>query len=82
MEKRGAYDYWEHARPTAHHLDFVTDEMIDSFGILGTPEEAVSKLETLWKAGVTIASSYTLSPDFLDQTRVIAKGIVSKYGAS
>jgi probable F420-dependent oxidoreductase len=79
MEKRGVYDYWEHAKPTAHHLDFVTDEMIDSFGILGTPEEAVSKLETLWKAGVTNATSYTLSPDFLEQTRVISEGIVSKY---
>jgi probable F420-dependent oxidoreductase len=82
MERRGIYDYWEHAKPTAHHLDFVTDEMIDNFGVLGTPEEAVSKLETLWKAGVTNATSYTLSADFLDQTRIIARGIVSKYGAS
>jgi alkanesulfonate monooxygenase SsuD/methylene tetrahydromethanopterin reductase-like flavin-dependent oxidoreductase (luciferase family) len=79
MEKRGSYDYWEHAKRTAHHLDFVTDEMIDRFSVIGTSERAISKLEELWKAGVTTAVVYALSEDFQNQTRVIAESIVSKY---
>ncbi len=82
MEKRGSYDYWEHARSTAHHLDFVTDEMIDGFSVIGTPEQARSRLEELWKAGVTTAVAYVLSEDFQEQTKVIAENIVSKYNHS
>jgi probable F420-dependent oxidoreductase len=79
MEKRGSYDYWEHARRTAHHLDFVTNEMIDGFSVIGTPEQAVSRLEELWKAGVTTEAAYILSEDFREQTKVVAENIVSKY---
>jgi alkanesulfonate monooxygenase SsuD/methylene tetrahydromethanopterin reductase-like flavin-dependent oxidoreductase (luciferase family) len=79
MEKRGEYDYWEHARPDAHHLGFVTDDMIDRFSVIGTPEQAVSRLEELWKAGVTNAVSYVLSPDYYVQTETISNRIVSKY---
>ena len=79
MENRGGYDYWEHARPDAHHLGFVTDDMIDRFSVIGTPEQAVSKLEELWKAGVTNATAYVLSPDYIKQSETIAGRIVSKY---
>jgi probable F420-dependent oxidoreductase len=79
MEKRGEYNYWEHARSTAHHLDFVTNEMIDRFSVIGSPDRAISKLESLWKAGVTNATAYVLSSDFVDQTKVIAESIVSNY---
>jgi probable F420-dependent oxidoreductase len=82
MEKRGSYDYWEHAKSTAHHLGFVTDEMIDGFSVIGTPEKAISRLEDLWKAGVTTAIAYVLSEDFQQQTKVIAEDIVSKYKRS
>ncbi|MDG7030962.1 MAG: TIGR03842 family LLM class F420-dependent oxidoreductase [Nitrososphaerota archaeon] len=79
MEKRGGYDYWEHARPDAHHLGFVTDDMIDRFSVIGTPEAAVSRLEELWKAGVTNATAYVLSPDYQRQSEIIADHIVAKY---
>ncbi|MDG7008837.1 MAG: TIGR03842 family LLM class F420-dependent oxidoreductase [Nitrososphaerota archaeon] len=79
MEKRGGYDYWEHARPDAHHLGFVTDDMIDRFSVIGTPEQAVSRLDELWKAGVTNATAYVLSADYLNQSEIIASRIVSKY---
>ncbi len=82
MEKRGSYDYWEHARKTAHHLDFVTDEMIDGFSVIGNHDEAHSRLEELWKAGVTTAVAYVLSDDFREQTRVIGEKIVSIYKSS
>ncbi len=82
MEKRGSYDYWEHARKTAHHLDFVTDEMIDGFSVIGTPDEAHAKLEELWKAGVTTAVAYLLSDDFHGQTKAIGEKIVSGYKSS
>jgi probable F420-dependent oxidoreductase len=79
MEKRGQYDYWEHARKDARHLDFVTDDMIERFGIIGTSERFVERLEELEKAGVTIAVSYTLSEDFIEQTKLIAEKVVFRY---
>lgn len=79
MEKRGAYDYWEHARSSAHHTDFVTDEMIDGFSVIGTVQQVVTRLEELWKAGVTIAVAYILSADFQDQTKIVAEKIVPRY---
>ena len=53
--------------------------MIDRFSVIGTPEQAVSRLDELWKAGVTNATAYVLSADYLKQSETIASHIVSKY---
>jgi len=77
MEKRESYNYWEHARSDAHHLGFVTDEMIDRFGVIGSAEQVVSRMEALWKVGVTIATAYVLSADYIEQTKMIAERVAS-----
>ncbi|MBZ0289662.1 MAG: TIGR03842 family LLM class F420-dependent oxidoreductase [Anaerolineae bacterium] len=60
IEGRKGYDYREHADKDAHHLGFITDEIIDSFGILGPAEAHVEKLKALEAAGVTQFNIYLM----------------------
>src|SRR2546422_5976352 len=47
VKARKFYDYKEHSRVGAKHGEFVTDEIVDRFCILGTPEQATEKLKEL-----------------------------------
>ena len=60
IEGRKGYDYKEHADKDAHHLDFISDDVIDSFGILGPVEAHVEKLKQLEEAGVTQFNIYLM----------------------
>jgi probable F420-dependent oxidoreductase len=52
IKGRQDYDYNEHGRAGNAHTDFVPDEIVDRFCILGTPEQHVAKLEELKAIGV------------------------------
>ena len=45
IKGREGYDYNEHGRAGNTHADFVPDEIVDRFCILGTAEEHIAKLE-------------------------------------
>ncbi len=79
MERRGGYDYWEHARKDAHHLDFVTDEMIDQFSVIGSVSSVLQRIEELRSVGVTAAVAYLLGDDYENQTSQMAKKVVSFF---
>ena len=49
---RQGYDYNEHGRAGNTHADFVPDEIVDRFCILGPAEEHVERLEELRGLGV------------------------------
>ena len=49
---RHGYDYNEHGRAGNTHADFVPDEIVDRFCILGSAEEHVRRLEELRSLGV------------------------------
>jgi probable F420-dependent oxidoreductase len=49
---RRGYDYNEHGRAGNTHADFVPDEIVDRFCILGPPAEHVRRLEELKALGV------------------------------
>lgn len=52
IKGRKGYNYKEHASKDADHLDFISDEIVDSFSILGSVDEHVAKLKKLEAAGV------------------------------
>jgi probable F420-dependent oxidoreductase len=52
IKGRQDYDYNEHGRAGNTHTEFVPDEIVDRFCILGTPEEHVAKLQELKSIGV------------------------------
>src|SRR3954468_13638167 len=55
------YDYDEHSRAGAKHGAFVSDEICDRFCVLGTPEQAVGKLEELESIGVDQFNVYLMT---------------------
>ncbi len=52
IQGRQDYDYNEHGRAGNTHTEFVPDEIVDRFCILGTPEQHIAKLEELKAIGV------------------------------
>ena len=55
------YDYDEHSRTGAKHGAFVSDEICDRFCVLGTPDQAVAKLEELATIGVDQFNVYLMT---------------------
>ncbi|MCW2784835.1 MAG: class F420-dependent oxidoreductase [Marmoricola sp.] len=52
IKGRQDYDYNEHGRAGNTHTEFVPDEIVDRFCILGTAEQHIAKLEELKAIGV------------------------------
>jgi probable F420-dependent oxidoreductase len=58
IKGREGYDYNSHGKADNDHVDFVPDEIVDRFCLLGTPEQHVAKLEELKAIGVDQFSVY------------------------
>ncbi|HEY0186736.1 MAG TPA: TIGR03842 family LLM class F420-dependent oxidoreductase [Cellulomonas sp.] len=67
IEGRQGYDYNEHGRAGNSHTQFVPDEIVERFCLLGSPREHVEKLEALRDLGVTQFAGY-LQHDNKDET--------------
>jgi alkanesulfonate monooxygenase SsuD/methylene tetrahydromethanopterin reductase-like flavin-dependent oxidoreductase (luciferase family) len=61
VKAREFYDYKDHSRVGAKHGDFVTDEIVDRFCVLGTPAEATAKLKELESVGVDQFNIYLMT---------------------
>jgi probable F420-dependent oxidoreductase len=60
IQGRKGYDYTRHAQKDNPYLDFISDDIIDSFCVLGPPEAHVEKLRQLRRAGVTQFNIYLM----------------------
>ncbi len=60
---RQGYDYSEHGKAGNTHTDFVPDEVIDRFCILGPPENHIARLEELRALGVDQFAIYLMHDD-------------------
>ncbi|MEM1400948.1 MAG: TIGR03842 family LLM class F420-dependent oxidoreductase, partial [Pseudomonadota bacterium] len=58
IEKRRGYDYSKHGQSDNPFLEFITDDIVDSFSVLGTPEQHIAKLNDLKASGVTQFNIY------------------------
>lgn len=67
IEARKGYDYAHHGKAGNPSTDFVPDEIVDRFCILGTVEQHVAKLEELRDLGADHVSLY-LMHDEVDAT--------------
>ena len=72
IEGRKGYDYRHHADIHADHLGFISDDIIDSFGLLGDVDAHVAKLKELHAAGVTQYNIYLMCDE--------EERIVEEYG--
>jgi hypothetical protein len=58
VEKRRGYDYSKHGQSDNPYLDFITDDIVDGFAVLGEPQDHIAKLKTLENAGITQFNIY------------------------
>ena len=63
IKARQGYDYAEHGRAGNPHADFVPDEVIDRFCILGPAENHLARLEELREIGVDQFAVYLQHDD-------------------
>jgi len=61
VRARKFYDYEEHSRVGAKHGEFVTDEIVDRFCVLGNAEQATAKLKELEAIGVDQFNIYLMT---------------------
>ena len=47
IEKRRGYDYSKHGQADNPFLDFITDDVVESFCVLGEPDEHIAKMHAL-----------------------------------
>ena len=79
IEGRKGYDYAEHGRAGNTHTDFVPDEVVDRFCILGPAENHLSRLAELKDLGVDQFALY-LQHDAKEQTLAsYGKDIIPKF---
>ena len=67
IKNRKGYDYNQHGSSSSEHVDFVPDEVIDRFCILGPIEEHLARLDELKALGVDQFAIY-LQHDGKDHT--------------
>jgi probable F420-dependent oxidoreductase len=67
IKAREGYDYSHHGKAGNPSTDFVPDEIVDRFCVLGTVEDHVSKLRTLKELGVDQFNIY-LMHDAMEET--------------
>jgi hypothetical protein len=63
IRDRKGYNYLHHAEVGSSNAEFVADETVDRFCIVGPAGEHVRKLKELQEAGVTQFNIYLMSGD-------------------
>src|SRR5437588_10874864 len=79
VKARKFYDYKEHSRVGAKHGEFVTDEIVDRFCVLGTPAEATAKLKELEEIGVDQFNIYLMTHSQEETLEVYGKQIIPQF---
>jgi alkanesulfonate monooxygenase SsuD/methylene tetrahydromethanopterin reductase-like flavin-dependent oxidoreductase (luciferase family) len=76
IKGRQGYDYNEHGRAGNTHTDFVPDEIIDRFCILGTATEHIAKLRELEAIGVDQFAGYLQHDNKEETLRVYGETVM------
>ncbi|MEZ5263844.1 MAG: TIGR03842 family LLM class F420-dependent oxidoreductase [Acidimicrobiia bacterium] len=73
---RQGYDYNEHGRVGNPHADFVPDEIVDRFCLIGPPEAHIEKLQALQAIGVDHFASYFQHDDIEGSMKAYADLVI------
>jgi probable F420-dependent oxidoreductase len=79
---RQGYDYLHHAEVGSSNAEFVTDDVVDRFCIVGPVEEHVRKLLVLAEAGVTQFNVYLMNGNEEEQLEVYGREIIPAVRAA
>lgn len=76
VKNRSGYDYRHHAEVGSDNAQFVSDDVVDRFCIVGTAADHRRKLQALFDAGVTQFNIYLMSGEEEDTVAVYGKEII------
>src|SRR6185436_8301379 len=78
VRDRKGYNYLHHAEVGSSNAEFVTDEIVDRFCIIGNAEEHVRKLKGLESIGVTQFNIYLMSGDEEQTVEAYGRDVVTR----
>ena len=73
---RDGYDYNEHGRAGNTHTDFVPDEIVDRFCLIGTADDHIEKLKALKEIGVDQFAGYLQHDNKEETLRVYGETVI------
>jgi len=76
IKAREGYDYNQHGLSGNTHADFVPDEIVDRFCVLGSPEDHIKKLTALKELGVDQFAGYLQHDNKEETLRVYGETII------
>ena len=76
IKGREGYDYNSHGKAGNDHVDFVPDEIVDRFCVLGTAEQHIEKLEALKALGVDQFAGYLQHDNKEETMRVYGETVI------
>jgi probable F420-dependent oxidoreductase len=76
IRDRKGYNYLHHAEVGSSNAEFVTDEIVDRFAIVGTASDHVRKLKELAGVGVTQFNIYLMSGDEEETVEAYGRDVV------
>jgi alkanesulfonate monooxygenase SsuD/methylene tetrahydromethanopterin reductase-like flavin-dependent oxidoreductase (luciferase family) len=76
IKGREGYDYNEHGRAGNTHAEFVPDDIVERFCVLGTPEDHIAKLKALKDIGVDQFAGYLQHDNKEETLRVYGETIM------
>jgi probable F420-dependent oxidoreductase len=79
VRNRAGYDYQHHAEVGSSNAQFVSDEVVDRFCVVGPPAQHRAKLQELADAGVTQFNIYLMSGDEEGTLEVYGREIVPSF---
>jgi probable F420-dependent oxidoreductase len=79
VKGKGSYDYHHHCEVGSDNADFVSDEVIDRFCLVGPIEDHLKKLDALRKVGVTQFNIYLMCGDEEKTLDLYGREVVPHY---
>jgi probable F420-dependent oxidoreductase len=76
IEGRKGYDYNTHGKADNDHVDFVPDEIVDRFCLLGTADDHIAKLQQLAELGVDQFAGYLQHDNKEETLRVYGETVM------
>jgi probable F420-dependent oxidoreductase len=81
VRDRGGYDYQHHCVVNSENADFVSDEVVDRFCLVGPVHAHLEKLHALAQAGVTQFNLYLMCGEEEQTLEIYQREILPSFGA-
>jgi alkanesulfonate monooxygenase SsuD/methylene tetrahydromethanopterin reductase-like flavin-dependent oxidoreductase (luciferase family) len=82
IRNREGYDYLHHAEVGSSNAQFVTDEIVDRFCLVGSVEQHVERLRALAAAGVDQFNLYLMNGNEEEQLELYGREVIPALRAA